>query len=76
MVINLPVLVVSLLGPGLVEAVVELMRAPDDDLAGVAQEFPDHGHAQAQGVGLDGPVHQPQLVLGSGVCMRQLTVRL
>ena len=66
---NLPVLIVRFLGPGLVKAIVELVRAPDDNLAGVAEELPDHGKAKAQGVGLDGAVHQPQLVLGCRVCM-------
>ena len=66
---RLPVLVMRLLGPGFVEAVVELVQAPDDDLAGVAEELPDHVQAQAQGVGLDGAVYQPQLVLGCRVCM-------
>ena len=67
---NLPVLIVRLLGPGLVEAIVELVRAPDDNLFGVAEKLPDHVKTKAQGVGLDGAVHQPQLVLGCWICMR------
>ena len=39
---NLPVLIVRLLGPGLVKAIVELVRAPDDNLLGVAKELPGH----------------------------------
>ena len=66
---NLPVLIVRLLWPGFVEPVVEEVRAPDDDLAGVAEELPDHGQAHAERVCLDGAVHQPQLVLGGRVCM-------
>ena len=61
----------GLLGPVLVEAVVELVRAPDDDLARRAEEGPDHGHADAQRVRLDRAVHQPQPVLGRRVCSRR-----
>ena len=65
----MPVLIVRLLRPGFVEPVVEEVGAPDDNLAGVAEELPDHGQARAERVRLDGAVHQPQLVLGCGVCI-------